>query len=151
MMDHTATVLINIAGIPHWPISHERLQDPVILDCVCKGTLSRGSFVTWYQHLDGASTKINGVLSNCPICGSGCNLSMSHPMYPYGLREMLEAIVEKSTSPGITAARARSLQQVGSDLIGHVDQSHVPYLVMSVCTIGQGYDGSRWWGRDFVG
>jgi hypothetical protein len=59
-MAHNPTALINISGIPRGPISYERLHDPVILDYVCKGTLSRRSFLTWSQHQDVASTGTNG-------------------------------------------------------------------------------------------
>ena len=124
-MAHHPTALIKTSGIPRCPISHERLHDPVILDCVCKGTLSRRSFLTWYQHQDVASTETNGrVLPNCPICGSGLRSVHVVPNVP--LREMLEAIVspvvvEEPTSPIITTAvRARTRKQVGQDLVGDV-------------------------------
>ena len=131
MMDRTATVLINIAGIPHWPISHERLQDPVILDCVCKGTLSRGRFVTWYQHLDSASTKINGVLPNCPICGSGLQSFHVTPNVPLRATgnagshcgEVNKSWNYRSQSSLTTTSRVRldwSCRSIPCTLSGHV-------------------------------
>ena len=120
-MTSTTTITISISGIPLCPISHERLQDPVILDCVCKGTLSRSSFVTWYQHQDAASTWTSGVPRNCPICGSGLRSIHVVPNVP--LREILEAMISSSpvdepTSPINTAVRGRTRKQVGQDLVG---------------------------------
>jgi hypothetical protein len=118
-MTSTTTIAISISGIPRCPISHERLQDPVILDCICKGTISRSSFVAWYQHQDAASTGTNGrVPRNCRICGS--ELRSIHVVPNVPLREILEAIISSSTvdeptSPIRTALRARTRKQVGQD------------------------------------
>jgi hypothetical protein len=119
----TSTTLINISEIPCCPISHEMLQDPIILDCVCHGTVSRSSFMKWHLHQD-ASIFIHGGRPLCPICGSGLRSVHFVPNVP--LREMLEAIhshgaAEVPRRSIVTTVSARTRRQVGSDIVGQVD------------------------------
>ena len=102
--------------IPCCPISHEPLQDPVVLDCVCKGTLSRTSFIAWEKYQESYLTS-NGNRLKCPICRSLLQTRNVAPNVP--LREMLEAIrshaADEPTSPVAT-----TVKQAGSSLFGRL-------------------------------
>lgn len=77
----------NRPSIPACPISLDPLKDPVILDCACRGTVSRKSFATWKLHqVKGSSTKRNP----CPNCGRPLQSLKVVPNVP--LRELLGSL-----------------------------------------------------------
>jgi len=66
--------------VPNCPISLEPLQDPVIVDCACRSTVSRSSFVEWMRH---------GGPPKCPVCTRTMHSPCVTPNV--ALRETLEA------------------------------------------------------------
>jgi len=62
--------VIRLPPIPECPISFERINDPVILDCKCRPTVDRKSFEVWLCH----QTSTEAINSNgppkCPCCSS---------------------------------------------------------------------------------
>ena len=73
--------------IPDCPISHRPLDDPVILDCECKCTISRSSVTEWRRRQDELSTN-KGSPPMCPICGQQLHSLQVTPNI--ALRDILE-------------------------------------------------------------
>ena len=78
--------------VPDCPISLEPLHDPVIIDCDCRSTVSRSSFLTWQHHVK--ESHIHGGPPKCPVCG--CELYSLRLAPNVALREMMETNVDPS-------------------------------------------------------